>query len=534
MPAMPAMPGPPRAPTPFPRAATPFPPRPGVGTAPRPTSDRPPGTGTDRPPGAPHTARFPSAVPVAPDDAGAFEGEDDAEEATKVHAPAPEVLRTLALHDAANARAAAQARISAHQAEHARHAGQGAAPDTSAAAAEAASLEAAARDGAMNPGRVTPVPPSLGGTLMMSPAAQFPSKPSGMNAPAAPAPSPYGAPPKGNLHATMAMGMPQTPGHGFTPPAPPPGHGSQVVSQPPQQQGIQGMAAPYGQGSAIIPATHPPPFGGAGLATYGRPSTDQPFAAPSFAQPPSQPQLPQSQPQPQLPDPAAAAAPRPLPIVPIAIGLAALALGGIGLGFFALRARHQTPVDPSAMSSSDVPSASVALTPVPVDPPLEPTAAAAPETDAAPAVAEVEDAATTAVVEDSAAPAPSASASASAALTTATTASAPVYTWPPPTASAAPSAKAVDPNAFDSSAARSRLATANGVLSFCKKEGGVTGPGNASITFGNDGSVSGVAIDAPYAGTKEGDCVSAQFRRAKVTPFTGPPQTVRHGFEIPK
>ena len=47
-------------------------------------------------------------------------------------------------------------------------------------------------------------------------------------------------------------------------------------------------------------------------------------------------------------------------------------------------------------------------------------------------------------------------------------------------------------------------------------------------------SLGRIPIDPPYAGTKEGDCASAQFRRAKVSAFTGAPQTVRHSFEVPK
>ena len=117
---------------------------------------------------------------------------------------------------------------------------------------------------------------------------------------------------------------------------------------------------------------------------------------------------------------------------------------------------------------------------------------------------------------------------------------APQFTWPPPTTATPPpppppSAKpAADPNAFNEAAARSGLARASGVLAFCTKEGGVTGPGNASVTFGNDGSVAGVALDPPYAGTPAGNCVAGQFRRAKVNAYTGAPQSVRISFDVPK
>jgi hypothetical protein len=93
---------------------------------------------------------------------------------------------------------------------------------------------------------------------------------------------------------------------------------------------------------------------------------------------------------------------------------------------------------------------------------------------------------------------------------------------------------AVDPNAFSESAARSKLGQANSVLVFCKRTGGVTGPGTASVTFNPDGSVGNVAMDPPYAGTPAGECVAGQFRRTKVSAFHGSPQTLKHSFEVPK
>jgi hypothetical protein len=90
-----------------------------------------------------------------------------------------------------------------------------------------------------------------------------------------------------------------------------------------------------------------------------------------------------------------------------------------------------------------------------------------------------------------------------------------------------------DPNAFNESAARTRLSQANGVLVICHKEGGVTGAGTALVTFASDGSVASVVVQPPYAGTKEGDCAAKQFQRAKITAFTGDPKTVKHSFEVP-
>jgi hypothetical protein len=91
-----------------------------------------------------------------------------------------------------------------------------------------------------------------------------------------------------------------------------------------------------------------------------------------------------------------------------------------------------------------------------------------------------------------------------------------------------------DPNAFSESAARSRLGQANGVLAFCKKTDGPTGPGSAIVTFAPDGTVSEVTINPPYAGTPVGDCVAGQLKRTKSNPFKGPPQALKHSFEVPK
>ena len=91
-----------------------------------------------------------------------------------------------------------------------------------------------------------------------------------------------------------------------------------------------------------------------------------------------------------------------------------------------------------------------------------------------------------------------------------------------------------DPNAFNPGAAQASLQSANGILVFCKKEGGVTGPGSATVTFNPDGSVGGVAMDPPYAGTPTGECVSGQFKRAHMRSFQGSAQSVKHTFDVPK
>jgi hypothetical protein len=316
--------------------------------------------------------------------------------------------------------------------------------------------------------------------------------------------------------------------------------GMQRLSNSPGAQGQQqqgpGMQPPFGQGSAMVPPMHgqsqqPPGAAGYGgpphanaNAPFGQRPNDQPYPPASFGQ---------AQPM---------GAPKSggIPVLPIAIALGVLALAGGVLGIFAMRARRVPTTDPTVTTSSAV-AVPLTAVPVPVSVPeatavpsvAAPAESAAPTasgptiepvpTETAPAPAETATAAPTAT----------ATATATAATATAATATAAPFTPPPTTATAVPK-PAVDPNAFNEGAAKTRLAQANGVLVICQKGSGVSGPGSASVTFAPDGTVSAVSIDPPYAGTKEGDCAAAQFRRAKVSAFTGAPQTVRHSFEVPK
>ncbi|HSO34074.1 MAG TPA: hypothetical protein VLT33_16180, partial [Labilithrix sp.] len=449
----------------------------------------------------------------------------DEDEATKVHAPAPEMLRTLAIHDAANARAHADAMIARERA----------ARDAASAAS------AAAKPPYVDPDEDIPEPPGSGGTLMMAPVARQQLVDAATSA----------QPPQRNqgaLSSTLAMASPFQPGfvpagsssHASDPQdwgAPTQAMAAVPVQAAPGMQGIpgahgtppQGVPAvslpgnppaplPYGQGSAVIPSQGLPSQ--QQPAPFARAPGEHAFPPPSFAQQP-------------------AAAPKPpLPILPIAIVLGVLALGGIVMGAFALRARHASPSDAATSAASGELAPSASLTPVPVALPDD-TASAAAAPVPVPVAEELDAAPEASVAEIDAAPAAAAPTETSAPAVTA----APPPTTTPPNPFVPGTAVAVpppppkptaDPNAFSESAARAKLSQANGVLAFCHKEGGVTGNGSASVTFGPDGSVAGVAIDPPYAGTKEGECVASQFRRVKVTPFTGAPQTVRTQFEVPK
>ncbi len=453
---------------------------------------------------------IPSMNPLPDDD------EEDEDEATKVHAPAPEMLRTLAFHEAANARAQAEAMIARER------------------ASRAAATQAAAKPPYIDPNEDIPEPPPSGGTLMMAPVARqqmmdaaAPPPPQWQNqslnstlAMASPlqptGPNDWGAPTQAMAAVPMppvqaAPGMHGIPGAHGTPP-----QGVPAVSLP----GNLPAPLPYGQGSAVIPQQqqqqqqHSP-----SAVPLSRQPGEHAFPPPSFAQAPAPPKAP-------------------LPILPIAIVLGVLALGGIVMGAFALRARHAVPTDGDAAAASSGPMVSASLTPVPVALPDDPAPAVATAIPVPVAVAE-EDAAVDAsvVAEVDAAPAVPAVVATATAPT-----SAPVPTTAPPNPFGQPTAIATppppkptaDPNAFSESGARAKLAQANGVLAFCHKEGGVTGNGSASVTFGPDGNVVGVAIDPPFGGTKEGDCVASQFRRVKVNAFTGSPQTVRTQFEVPK
>jgi len=541
-----------------------LPPAPGMPSVPRPTSDRPPASasGTGRSPQAAASAADEApAAPTAPPPAAAAararhdDDDDDVEEATRVHAPAPEILQTLALHDAVAARnAAAQARA----AELAVQRGEAAPPPPPPPGDnfdDVSSLAAAARAGAMplgdmHGGRRAPVP--LAGTMMMAPggqsaAAAAQAMAAAASAAAQPPPPPDSDPHAPGLDSTVAMMAP-------------------VTSPYAQGQGMPGMPPPYGQGSAVVsgqPAQQPQQAQQSPQPQQPRQS--QPPPQYQLQQPSSQPAMqPQQlqhqaqQPQPQQhagsfsappqgqqgqqfpppsfaqPAPTTSGPKSSLPIVPLAIGLGVLAIGGIGLGVFAMRARHVAPTDPSAVSVTAVP------VPVPLPVAAEPSAAesAAPEVPAAPVAIEEDAAIAAASASASASAAAEASAAppASAAPTTATTATAttaPTFVAPPPTTASAAPKPSADPNAFNEGAARTRLSQANGVLVICHKEGGVSGAGTATVTFAPDGSVSGVVLAPPYAGTKEGECASKQFQRAKVPAFTGEPKSVRHSFEVP-
>jgi serine/threonine-protein kinase len=116
------------------------------------------------------------------------------------------------------------------------------------------------------------------------------------------------------------------------------------------------------------------------------------------------------------------------------------------------------------------------------------------------------------------------SASASAASTAMSPAS--------PSASEAPGGLPPPSAHFPAGAAKQSLDAASHEIVHCRR-GKVWGIASANVTFGNDGSVSHVAISVPFTGTSTGQCVSDALSAAKVPPFSGKPGVVAYRFFVP-
>jgi eukaryotic-like serine/threonine-protein kinase len=101
---------------------------------------------------------------------------------------------------------------------------------------------------------------------------------------------------------------------------------------------------------------------------------------------------------------------------------------------------------------------------------------------------------------------------------------------PPPTEKPPPPDQRAPLNR--ASALTSLSAAANSAMS-CKRDGGPTGTGSASITFSPEGPVSSVSLSAPFAGTPVGNCIQTVFRAVHVPPFSGSKVTLQKSFRIP-
>jgi hypothetical protein len=85
---------------------------------------------------------------------------------------------------------------------------------------------------------------------------------------------------------------------------------------------------------------------------------------------------------------------------------------------------------------------------------------------------------------------------------------------------------------FDREAASEVLSIAALRTPGCKKLGGPTGTGTATVTFGTNGHVSGASVGGDYAGTIVGACIASLFRAVSVPAFGGLPVTLNKQFTL--
>lgn len=441
--------------------------------------------------------------------------EQEEDEVTCVRAPEPDILRGLADVDAQ--RLSGTAGMATMQL-----------PSES-------SPRPAAGASATAPSPLQHSAPVTGGTVLMAanPYAEAAPLPSTAPPPHA-QPEPY-RPPSGQLGQTVALAGPPSLGVPSSPSLP----GTQ----------LSGAPSPSFPGAQPFPGTQvSPPYPGTQLS--GAPaSLQQPFA-PYPAHPHAhapQPPHPMVQPSPYVMAPSIPEAPKPKKssALFLALGVGALVLAGVGVAAAVALGGKGEGVEPVASASAEPPaSAIVSALPPPTAPPViepSPSAVAAEDAseaeaavvaDASAAVAAEDASEAVAAKEDDEADAGSVAKAAPAVPPASKPASVP---QPAPTRVVAKKATpAPDPHAFNEAAARSSLAQANGVLIFCKRAGGVTGPGTARVTFGPEGTVTAVSLDPPYAGTTAGDCAAGHFKRTKVSAFEGSPRTIKHSFEVPK
>ncbi|HYP76251.1 MAG TPA: serine/threonine-protein kinase [Polyangiaceae bacterium] len=103
--------------------------------------------------------------------------------------------------------------------------------------------------------------------------------------------------------------------------------------------------------------------------------------------------------------------------------------------------------------------------------------------------------------------------------------------------SATPPAAIVPPDQrspLNRGAALAALGSAASAAAACKRDGGPSGSGSASVTFSPDGPVKSVTVSAPFASTAVGQCVANVFRGVRVPAFSGSSITLPKSFQIPR
>jgi hypothetical protein len=117
---------------------------------------------------------------------------------------------------------------------------------------------------------------------------------------------------------------------------------------------------------------------------------------------------------------------------------------------------------------------------------------------------------------------------------------APADKAPPPQEPEAPAAPPSKPPPADERAPLNRASALNALsqaatsAASCRREGGPSGTGSASITFSPEGSVAAVNLSAPFAGTPVGTCIQSLFKSAHVPAFSGSSVTLSKSFRIPE
>jgi serine/threonine protein kinase len=260
------------------------------------------------------------------------------------------------------------------------------------------------------------------------------------------------------------------------------------------------------------------------LAPFAPPAGEQPVGA---ATPPNRTLVMQAVPPPPVFAPAFPAPLNDAPEVPrsrgpmlVALGIVGM-LGLLGAGLFVGWAVRRVSTSHSGAAPDRSPRVAASATPSSsAATPSVATALSSAPTATAPPVQQPEATAAPAVTPQATAPP-----------------QAPTLLAPTPRAVDLPQAAAAPATSepkFNATAARRALAEKNAILASCKQHG-VTGPGTIQVTFSPGGAVSGANIPGPpYAGTAAASCVISRFRTAKIGAFSGSPQTISYGFNVPK
>jgi predicted Zn finger-like uncharacterized protein len=96
-----------------------------------------------------------------------------------------------------------------------------------------------------------------------------------------------------------------------------------------------------------------------------------------------------------------------------------------------------------------------------------------------------------------------------------------------------PPMPAADAPPFSKASAISALSAAASAANSCKKPGGPTGGGKATVTFAPSGRVTTATVaGGSFAGTPVGGCIASVFRRAHVPAFSGSSVTVSKSFSV--